>query len=210
MIFVNHYMCSERLIERTEKEMAIFREHISNPKIIFDIGANVGLYTCFFARTYPEAIIYAFEPVKESFKWLEKNIELNDIRTAQLFNFGFFSEECEKELFMPKDREDDNTGCYSVKIKDGKSATLDKFFNVENWCKSNGLIPDLIKLDAEGCESEIIVSSTNLIEKVRHLIVEDNFKSYFGNVDMAQEILSRHFFRALKMRSDSIWVNKMS
>ena len=37
-------------------------DFISKPKYIFDIGANIGAASFFFAEHYPESKIYAFEP----------------------------------------------------------------------------------------------------------------------------------------------------
>ena len=41
--------------------------------MIFDLGANVGLSTIYFAAMYPDAIIYSIEPDDENFYLLEQN-----------------------------------------------------------------------------------------------------------------------------------------
>jgi len=42
--------------------------------VIFDIGANIGLFTLFASQQAPRSTIYSFEPVPEIYKVLEKNI----------------------------------------------------------------------------------------------------------------------------------------
>jgi FkbM family methyltransferase len=44
------------------------------PKVVFDVGANVGQSVEEFVQYYPDAIIHSFEPVPASFEALEQNI----------------------------------------------------------------------------------------------------------------------------------------
>ena len=43
-----------------------------NPKIIFDIGGNIGITTVYLASIFPDAKIYTFEPLPENFEILKK------------------------------------------------------------------------------------------------------------------------------------------
>ncbi len=62
-----------------------------NPKIILDIGANIGISAIYFAIRYPTAEIYAFEPMPDNYKLLEKNVrEYENIKT---FNVALGKEE---------------------------------------------------------------------------------------------------------------------
>ena len=46
-----------------------------HPKLILDVGANVGATSMFFAINYPNARIFSFEPTEMNFRWLQKNTE---------------------------------------------------------------------------------------------------------------------------------------
>ena len=46
-------------------------------EIIFDVGANIGVYSIFSAATCPNAAIKAFEPAPDTFAELSENIEMN-------------------------------------------------------------------------------------------------------------------------------------
>ena len=48
------------------------RMHI-HPKLIFDVGANVGQYSRLFAKTWPDADLYTFEPAHTTFSILKQN-----------------------------------------------------------------------------------------------------------------------------------------
>src|SRR5262245_52396786 len=45
----------------------------TSPMAIVDAGANIGMATLYFAKTYPHAHILAIEPAPENFRILEKN-----------------------------------------------------------------------------------------------------------------------------------------
>jgi tRNA G46 methylase TrmB len=45
--------------------------------IVFDIGANIGLYTLYAAKRNPRCTVYAFEPAFQNFASLCRNIALN-------------------------------------------------------------------------------------------------------------------------------------
>ena len=53
-----------------------------NPKVIFDIGANVGIFSLHAATLFPGCIIYAFEPSVENFALLKSNTRNSKIYAA--------------------------------------------------------------------------------------------------------------------------------
>lgn len=60
-----------------------------SPQVIFDVGANIGQTATAFKKTYPDARILSFEPVKETFKILEKSIK--DLSNVDAYNLGLGS-----------------------------------------------------------------------------------------------------------------------
>lgn len=58
---------------------------------VFDVGANIGLFTLFIARNYRDIDIYAFEPAPPLFEILSANAAWH-APTARLFNCGLSSE----------------------------------------------------------------------------------------------------------------------
>jgi FkbM family methyltransferase len=47
----------------------------ANPKVIVDIGANLGMFSKLCSLLFPEAAIYAYEPNPGALKWLRQNAE---------------------------------------------------------------------------------------------------------------------------------------
>ncbi|MCA1568669.1 MAG: amino acid adenylation domain-containing protein [Acidobacteria bacterium] len=66
-----------------------FKHGIELPRdaCVFDVGANIGLFTLFISSHYPDARVYAFEPLEPIFETLRINTAAYALR-ATLFQFG--------------------------------------------------------------------------------------------------------------------------
>jgi hypothetical protein len=62
-------------------------------RCLFDVGANVGLFTIFAKRTNPDLIVYAFEPIKATYDVLVKNIALHGLTEVRLHNHAIGRED---------------------------------------------------------------------------------------------------------------------
>ena len=65
---------------------------VSEGDCIFDVGANIGLFTLFLNQSFNSLKIYSFEPIPSIFEVLEKNMQLHSIKNVFLFNYGISSE----------------------------------------------------------------------------------------------------------------------
>ena len=57
-------------------------DNIKPNSILFDVGANVGLYSIYAAKKHIDVKVYAFEPHKINFATLLENITLNDLEDS--------------------------------------------------------------------------------------------------------------------------------
>lgn len=55
---------------------------------VFDVGANMGLFTLYSRKAIETIHIYSFEPVREYYERLLENLKLNDINDIKTFNIG--------------------------------------------------------------------------------------------------------------------------
>jgi FkbM family methyltransferase len=140
------------LIDRSEYALFVNCQ----PKVIFDIGANIGCTSILFANAYPEATIYAFEPEPENFKLLVKNVEAYP--NVKPFPIALGARTEKRDLY-PSDDEY-NLGGFSIHDvgvdKTKPSQTID-VTDIKEFI-ANEKVPqiDLLKVDTEGCEYEIL------------------------------------------------------
>jgi FkbM family methyltransferase len=52
----------------------------ANPKVIVDIGANLGMFSKLCSLLFPQADIYAYEPNPSALEWLRRNAEGTEIQ----------------------------------------------------------------------------------------------------------------------------------
>lgn len=158
-----------------------------DPKIIVDLGANIGITALYFSLKFPNAKIIAVEPSKENFKILKMNIKTNNLfnvkpvraavdysgdKTIKLFksvnidsvwgyeHWGFTSE----KGLVSKNRMDLNI------FEEVKTTTLSKLLNGSN--------PDVVKIDIEGVEEGLIDNEYELLNKAQFIQVEFHSEDY--------------------------------
>lgn len=146
----------------------------NRPPIIFDCGANIGMATIYFKWLYPDSIIYAFEPDKQTFKILKKNVLNNKLKNVHLFNVAlgkkngvitFFNDSNHPgSLLMSSKR----ARMLSNKIT-VKSLSLSSFVRSENIDSI-----DLVKMDIEGSETEVLcdLDKHNYLKNVERIVLE--------------------------------------
>lgn len=62
---------------------------LGNVKVIIDVGANVGYSALYFAHVYKESRIFAIEPEKNNFYYLQENCQLES--RISCHNFALFN-----------------------------------------------------------------------------------------------------------------------
>ena len=61
---------------------------LENCRYIFDVGANIGLFTVFAKLSNPDLVVHAFEPIKATYDVLVKNVELHSLTNVYLHNYA--------------------------------------------------------------------------------------------------------------------------
>ena len=154
------------LVEHEPKIRRLLKENIKQGDIVVDIGANIGYHTLLMAKLVgPKGKVYAFEPEKENFELLKKNIERNGYQNVVLVNKGLGEKEGVLTLYLnPKNKaghsvfhQHSHWGRQEIEI-----TTLDDFL------PKNTKV-DLIKMDIEGAEYAAI-------KGMRRVLSENNVK----------------------------------
>lgn len=124
--------------------------------VIIDIGAHVGVYTISLAkRVRLDGKVIAFEPDPENFKYLEKQIRLNGVRSrVRLMQMAVSSESGIVEFLSGISEE---SRVYNGKEKGQKVQTLslDDIDKVDNV--------DIVKIDVEGHEKKVLLGGKGVL-----------------------------------------------
>lgn len=70
------------------------RHGVKIPKdaVVFDVGANIGMFAAYIAKIYPDAKVFSFEPLPPIYAALKANIERNMTPKVKAFNVGLSKE----------------------------------------------------------------------------------------------------------------------
>lgn len=121
------------------------------PKVILDVGANIGLTSLYYLTRYPQAHLYCFEPLPENLQLLAKNLEPYQDRVT-IIDKGLG----DAEGHFPYERSDDprNFGGGGFHGRGHGDCTLRlPVTTLRQVADQHGIThADVIKLDAEGAE----------------------------------------------------------
>ena len=145
-------------------ELEGLRPYIKKNAVILDIGANIGNHTVYWAVKANARKIYSFEPIKETFKILKKNVEINDlVDRVKIFNIGLSNEKINGSII---EYSVENTGGTSVKQDANGNLLIDKLDNIKIEEDS----VDFVKIDVEGHEFQTLQGARETLLKYKPTI----------------------------------------
>ena len=139
-------------------ELIIFSFYLKNKnhyKKVFDIGANIGLHTIILAKCGFDVVSY--EPDTWHYKILQENLKLNLVESkVTARNKAVSTLDGELEFIRVLGN---TTGSHLAGAKNNPYGDLEKFKVKVDAFKTLMKEADLIKIDVEGHEGEILLSS---------------------------------------------------
>jgi FkbM family methyltransferase len=151
-------------------EVDLQRLTASEPlRTIFDVGGNFGQSALRFSRAFPDARIFTFEPVPESFFKLEANIAGRRSITAFRHGFGDVAGAFQIQLQPNPGANTLNGPRSSMGSVEIRLETLDSFV-VEHGIAQI----DFLKIDVEGYEMEVLEGAAATLARgaVRYVYAE--------------------------------------
>jgi FkbM family methyltransferase len=146
-------------------EVTVIRKMAAlNPAVIIDGGANIGEYSLMLRRFCPETLIYAFEPVGDTFTKLKARVapHANIIPV----NKGLFSEHCTKEIHLFESHT--HSSLYDIKgiAQQSRRTQQIELTTGDLFARENNLEAiDFVKLDLEGAEYDAIMGFEALLRQ---------------------------------------------
>jgi len=150
----------------------------SDKLVIFDVGANVGMYTILVNEIFSKnSDIFSFEPSKKTFDTL--CINTKHIVKTNLFNFGFgsingfltlYNNKEESGLASVYERRLDHFNIKMNLKEKIEIKTIDSFCTEKNINQIN-----LLKLDVEGHELDVLAGAVNMLNSGKVDFVQFEF-----------------------------------
>jgi FkbM family methyltransferase len=155
------------------------REIIRPGDTLYDVGANIGLISLLTAL-HPSGAsvrIHSFEPEPRNFAHLQRNLELNGLGDrVRAHAVALGAEKGEAVLHV---RGAEGEGRHSIATDKGSSGSIRvPLTTADEFARSVGEPPDIVKIDVEGAEGQVLRGMGNLLEsgRPRELLLEIHAK----------------------------------
>jgi FkbM family methyltransferase len=187
---------------------------LNKVRVVFDVGASVGAMSTYFAKEFPDAKVYAFEPIESTFKKLSHNVANN--KRILPHHFGFSEKDSKEKVFLQADH-GLNSINQKINIPDAKNQNAFEWIEIkriDDFCKEQGITQiDFLKTDAEGMDLHILKGAENMIAsgKVKYVLSEVGFhKDNERNTpfDDLKAFLFQHNFKLKAFYDQSDYGNK--
>lgn len=207
---------------------------IRNP-VIFDIGSCDGLDSVRYAKLFPSAKIYSFEPLHDNFSSIIHNIEKFAVSNIYPHNIALSSKSGMSDFYVssgcPEDISESswNYGNKSSSLLAPKEVSnYYKWLNfneirkvptitLDDFCFDNDIdIVDFIHLDVQGAELNVLNGGLSVLRKTTAVWLEvSNLSLYEGQAlrsDVEGFMKSLNFLNVLDkvgaLSGDQFWVNR--
>jgi len=154
-----------------------------DPKIIIDIGANIGCFSLRASYDHKDAKIYAWEPFQENFNLLQININNNNLlKRIKIFEFAVGAENLVTMLKV--DTNVFNSGGGHLITNEEKQSAISHvtpvgvmdFESVLNITRHDDI--DLVKMNIEGGEYHLLLDNpSEVIKRVKVYVGESHDKN---------------------------------
>lgn len=146
-------------------------DYVKDGDVFFDVGANVGVFTLYCAKRYPETRVYSFEPEHSNVGLLKDNVIANhltqqvkitsvavsDVPGLSFLNIQDTMPGAAAHTENPKAIQTTDEG-YRVVWQEGIAC-----FTLDALAKHYGVKPNAIKIDTDGNEDKVLRGATQVL-----------------------------------------------
>jgi FkbM family methyltransferase len=156
--------------------LGVFNRMIRPSDVVYDIGANIGVYSRVMVQWFGAARLIAFEPMSDNFELLSDNITLGNLQDrVRAFRMALSDSEGEEELQI-----DDMTSGTAVlnSVSGGAASDGRQSFGLGPLTERVSVTrlddvvaneslppPDMMKIDTEGAEVKVLAGASGTLMK---------------------------------------------
>jgi FkbM family methyltransferase len=164
-----------------QENLACWSDYSKRAKVIFDVGANLGIYSLTSAAINPEARLFAFEPTAAIAAHLRRTLEENDLNMITVVEKAVARTSGTAVLNLWGSKAEGNEGMNFVtqEAVATESVTIETV-SLDDFCKLQGIEQiDLLKIDIQGNEPEALRGAERLLSegRIRCIFTELNWET---------------------------------
>jgi len=175
---------------RKERDMvADFAASIEPDDVVWDVGANLGVFSLLAADRAVDGRVVAFEPFEPTARRLRENVDLTDpfapvdVETVALWNDTGWTA-------LGVDRLELGTQTPTLDPRPGQDETIAYQVPGDDLVDDGRQAPDVLKVDVEGAELPVLDGLDQTLADCRLVYVEDH-SALWGGEDAGDELRAR-------------------
>ncbi|NEP84617.1 MAG: FkbM family methyltransferase [Okeania sp. SIO3B3] len=177
-------------------ELHLLQQILPASQVVFDVGANVGLWTQLALEINPQATFHCFEPNAAVFEQLQNR---QFPITVNRRNVGLSNTAGQRELHIFEETSTMSSlyqrrGLESYNIANSQFTELIVLETLDNYCQQHAIDNiDFLKMDVEGHELQVLQGATRLLTEQRIQLIQFEY----GGCNIDAKVLLRDFFDLL-------------
>jgi len=167
----------------------------------YDIGSNIGLYTCFVGNVSQEVV--AFEPYEPNTNYTSENMQINDI-DGRVYQKALSNTQGEVEMALPSKRAGESRPAIKSNWNESYDTVTVDMVNGDDFVSTEMIpLPDVIKIDVEGAELKVLEGLENTLQQACPIVYcethPERLPDYEGSVQQIHE-----FFDGLGFETETV------
>ncbi len=199
------------LFSKEEDTIKWIDQYGGKNNIFFDIGANIGVYSLYYAMLY-KSRVFAFEPQYKNNTLLEKNMQINKLeKFISIIPNPIYNKNKLDYLFSAADNLSGSASTTFIKKKNLKTYKQKKRLALSftiDFLVQKFLIPkpNLIKIDVDGNEHDVIKGSIKTINSsdCKSILIE----TFYKTEKKTKSILEKNFYLHSDSGTNKIYIKK--
>ena len=176
-----------------QENLACWSDYSKRSQVIFDVGANLGIYSLTSAAISPEARLFAFEPTPAIAAHLRRTLEDNHLNRINVVEKAVARTSGTAVLNLLGAKIEGNEGMNFVtqKAVAADSITIETV-SLDDFCQLQGIDQiDLLKIDIQGNEAEALRGAERMLSegRIRCIFTELNWETDPEKLDPALEVV---------------------
>ncbi|MCB8961929.1 MAG: FkbM family methyltransferase [Ardenticatenales bacterium] len=170
--------------------ISVYLELLRHARVVFDVGANVGIYSLIAAVNDPQCSVHGFEPVPFIYAYYARNVQANKLQNLQPNQAAVTTKSGEITLYIPDSVQLPSDASTVEGYREGVVPTQVKAVSLDEYAAEHKLARvDLMKVDAEGAEHQVFAGAQTIMERdkpaiiceILHGFVDENVKQFFAD-----------------------------
>lgn len=179
------YMVNEVLVQNEYFHVLRLLKGIERPLII-DLGANIGTFSIYLLKYFPQSKVYSYEASAETFSILNMNKNMNTALDWSVFHAAVW-----KEDGVISFETKEFSGGSSINSQGNEIVPAVQLSTILEKVAEKRIV-NLLKIDIEGAEEAVLLSQArNLLSCVENLVIE--LHPMLCNTNVVVDLLKENF-----------------